>query len=487
MEQNSESSLDDQINSIVVGRGVKLRMGEPIDGLSSQSKKPERASASFDNSGAQTEVKELGSDELLHESEEADLDLLESKKTKNPRKKLFGEKTNTAKKQIPKKNYITASLVVLALLGFAGVQLTRAPKQEVASDLTDLKAKASPLPGGQQATEPQPRNEVSGDVLQRALADSDLSGEGSMGTHLPAQLTAPPPDQGPLPAGQVSQVVIPAAPTIASAGQTNPVVMPKAQVQGNASVADQPKPTDKHSSSMDISLGGDSATSADLAQLKTSPAVSTNGPSPQLAKPLQEVRTEAAKPEAKPQQKTEALPESKQNPEPQAALQPAATGTALKLNKAVPVVAEVASAQSAKAVVKSEKKKPEATVRVAESPREKPKAKQQKDINIDDEASGFALPIREVHANGRPVAQLQKPSSSDALPIKFAEPRSRSKEPQGVEVVHVEPGFALITNPASQLPMRVKVGESLPNGATVRSIDPVKGVINTNHGTYGMR
>ena len=136
---------------------------------------------------------------------------------------------------------------------------------------------------------------------------------------------------------------------------------------------------------------------------------------------------------------------------------------------------------------KSEKKKPEATVRVAESPREKPKAKQQKDINIDDEASGFALPIREVHANGRPVAQLQKPSSSDALPIKFAEPRSRSKEPQGVEVVHVEPGFALITNPASQLPMRVKVGESLPNGATVRSIDPVKGVINTNHGTYGMR
>ena len=30
MEQNSESSLDDQINSIVVGRGVKLRMGEPI-------------------------------------------------------------------------------------------------------------------------------------------------------------------------------------------------------------------------------------------------------------------------------------------------------------------------------------------------------------------------------------------------------------------------------------------------------------------------
>ena len=65
MEQNSESSQDDQINSIVVGRGVKLRMGEPIDGLSSKSSKPVTASAPFEQSDAQTEVKETESEEDL--------------------------------------------------------------------------------------------------------------------------------------------------------------------------------------------------------------------------------------------------------------------------------------------------------------------------------------------------------------------------------------------------------------------------------------
>ena len=494
MEQNSESSQDDQINSIVVGRGVKLRMGEPIDGLSSKSSKPVTASAPFDQSDAQTEVKETESEEDLQASADTDtdadadadaeLDLLETQKPKKASKKLLEKKAKTGKKQIPKKNLIAASLVVLAIVGFGAVQLTRSPKTEVASDLSDLAAKAPRSQGG---SDNQQRTDVPGDVLQRALADSDLSGEGSSGTRLPAQLTTPPPDQGPLPSGQVSPIVVPAPATMGNTGQANPVVMPRAQAQANSNIAEQAKPTDKHNSAMDIGLGGDSATSADLAQLKNTPAASTAGPSSQLSKPLQEIRPESGKQEVKPQQKQEGQPESKQNLEPQAALKPAAGSSALKLNKAAPTVAEVPAAQPVKPVVKAEKKKPEVSVRVAESAREKPKAKAQKDNNMDDEASGFALPIREVHANGRPVAQAQKSSSSDSLPIKFAEPRARTKESQGVEVVHVESGFALITNPASQLPMRIKVGESLPNGATVKSIDPAKGVINTNNGTYGMR
>ena len=484
MEQNSESSQDDQINSIVVGRGVKLRMGEPIDGLSSQSTKPVTASAPFEQSDAQTEVKETESEEDLQASADADLDFLATQKPKKASKKLLEKKAKTGKKQIPKKNLIAASLVVLAIVGFGAVQLTRSPKTEVASDLSDLAAKAPRSQGG---SDNQQRTDVPGDVLQRALADSDLSGEGSSGTRLPAQLTTPPPDQGPLPSGQVSPIVVPAPATMGNTGQANPVVMPRAQAQANSNIAEQAKPTDKHNSAMDIGLGGDSATSADLAQLKNTPAASTAGPSSQLSKPLQEIRPESGKQEVKPQQKQEGQPESKQNLEPQAALKPAAGSSALKLNKAAPTVAEVPAAQPVKPVVKAEKKKPEVSVRVAESAREKPKAKAQKDNNMDDEASGFALPIREVHANGRPVAQAQKSSSSDSLPIKFAEPRARTKESQGVEVVHVESGFALITNPASQLPMRIKVGESLPNGATVRSIDPAKGVINTNNGTYGMR
>ena len=410
---------------------------------------------------------------------------------KKASKKLLEKKAKTGKKQIPKKNLIAASLVVLAIIGFSAVQLTRSPKTEVASDLSDLATKAPRLQGGQQVgADNQQRTDVPGDVLQRALADSDLSGEGSSGTRLPAQLTTPPPDQGPLPSGQVSPIVVPAPATVGNTGQANQVVMPRAQAQAqaNSNIAEQAKPTDKHNSAMDIGLGGDSTTSADLAQLKNTPAESTAGPSSQLSKPLQEIRPEAGKQEVKPLQKQEGQPDSKQNLEPQAALKPAAGSSALKLNKAALAVAEVPAAQHVKPVVKADKKKPEVSVRVTESAREKPKAKAQKDNNnMDDEASGFALPIREVHANGRPVAQAQKSHSSDSLPIKFAEPRARAKESQGVEVVHVESGFALITNPASQLPMRIKVGESLPNGATVRSIDPAKGVINTNHGTYGMR
>ncbi len=55
------------------------------------------------------------------------------------------------------------------------------------------------------------------------------------------------------------------------------------------------------------------------------------------------------------------------------------------------------------------------------------------------------------------------------------------------DVMHVDVGYGVVTNPTTQLPIRVKVGDALPNGAVVSGFDPVKGLINTSRGSYGMK
>lgn len=131
-----------------------------------------------------------------------------------------------------------------------------------------------------------------------------------------------------------------------------------------------------------------------------------------------------------------------------------------------------------KPITKAEQKKPA------------PRAQQAQKVKRSDleDLSGFALPIRELLPNGKPVHQVsEKPAArtSSVDESRLVQPRDSGSK-QRVEVVHVETGFALVTNPNTQLPMRVLRGQQLPNGATVTGIDSKNGLIHTNRGVYGM-
>lgn len=144
-----------------------------------------------------------------------------------------------------------------------------------------------------------------------------------------------------------------------------------------------------------------------------------------------------------------------------------------------------------------ERKKPAAVEeqkKQADPPKQKTSATAKPSKRDDDEFVGFALPIREVYANGRavaPVAKSSTPAQTAVAPEKLAKPidvRAGTGKPVAavVEVVHVERNFALVTNPATQLPMRVSVGDKLPNGATVTGFSADTSTISTSRGPIGI-
>ncbi|QXW20174.1 hypothetical protein KXJ72_17895 (plasmid) [Comamonas aquatica] len=170
------------------------------------------------------------------------------------------------------------------------------------------------------------------------------------------------------------------------------------------------------------------------------------------------------KPEVKPEPKPEVKPEPKPKPKPKP--KPAEKPELKPAPKSVTKIATKNEQVKSSSRVESKKVNPS---------------------RLED-LSGFALPIRELLPNGKPVQTItSKPdfSRSGSDDQRLATPRDAGGG-QRVEVVHVGEDFALVTNPKTQLPMRVSLGQQLPNGATVISLDGKTGHINTNRGKYGM-
>lgn len=95
--------------------------------------------------------------------------------------------------------------------------------------------------------------------------------------------------------------------------------------------------------------------------------------------------------------------------------------------------------------------------------REQPRARRQID-SIDD---GFAKPIRERQVG---VASLPEAAATS----------------QRVEVLDITRNAIIVTNPRTKLPVMVGVGDRLPNGAVLTSVNPAGGTANTSAGQLRM-
>jgi len=95
--------------------------------------------------------------------------------------------------------------------------------------------------------------------------------------------------------------------------------------------------------------------------------------------------------------------------------------------------------------------------------REQPKARRLSDTSDE----GFAKPIRERQVGG---------SSSQDGPAPT----------QRVEVLDITRNAIIVTNPRTRLPVMVGVGDRLPNGAVLTSVNPAGGTANTSAGQLRM-
>lgn len=106
----------------------------------------------------------------------------------------------------------------------------------------------------------------------------------------------------------------------------------------------------------------------------------------------------------------------------------------------------------------------------AEAPLDRPleqpeQTRQRKLSEANDE--GFAKPIRERQVGG--IARQEVPAQT-----------------QRVEVLDITRNAVIVTNPRTKLPVMVGVGDRLPNGAVLTSVNPAGGTANTSAGQLRM-
>ncbi|MEQ6436300.1 hypothetical protein V8Z74_14900 [Comamonas sp. w2-DMI] len=480
MDHIEEVTQEEKINGVVVGRRLSVELGTPVD-----EREALHAPATtkkdiwgFAKRGAKTHTP-------IPDAADAGVAGLG----------LMGERdegrANSARKPPSRtKKYLLPTVCgVTALLLVIGTQLkTKVDAPSVSTDIAQLapatptSSKASAMPD---MLAPEPSSKV--------VPDSVLGRVTSTGTGMPLesleQVTA-----GTLPkalAGQPPAMPGPAGSVAvnAASAKAEPTTKPQVPQQPSTPLAAPQLPSqsttlDKHSSSMDIPLTSDSVTSADIASLKQS-AVPSTAPSSKLAKPLEEARVTEDKAEAKSASKPEAKVSAKD------AVQSIAESPKVAIAAKKPDVVKSSDPKQV-SVAKVERPRGEAKPRQQEFNQDRTKAKTAKNEREDADTAGFALPIREVHANGRPVSPaVPTTTPAEKAPIRYAEPRQNASRDNGrssgtVEVVHVESAYALVTNPNTQLPMRVVIGGTLPNGAVVDGLDAARGIIKTNRGSYGM-
>ena len=507
MPTEEVQSQEDQINSAVVGRGVRLDMGEPVEALQPtpvaeparvQEPEPEPVYASQAKTSPEPQITSRSKpviEEMGLMGEAVDSSSKQGRRWAKPAAEdidLMGDASKTSghkgkKKPLTKGQKIGAGVALLALCLVAASNFL--PKDGA------VPAQQAQTEAGPDGAAPMPKEATQGVMVEVSAEDAELlkaaklqkardaagavqriDGGGPLPSELgnvPARMQEP---MTPLGAGVVAPTPAPAATYVAE-------VKPGAKMPGTAQVTNiQPeapsKPADRNSASMDIPLTQNQNIPSDIAELREiSDRANMAPPLAKLAAPLEESKA-APKPEVKPDPKPVAPEVLKK--------QPAATAPVAKVEPAAQKKTdpEPLKKVEVKAPEKVEKPKPVKPVRVAEEPR---RAKPVRVESDEDLASGFALPIREVHANGRPVSQA-RPSAQEPAKVTFAEPKQSAKMSRTTpEVMHVDVGYGLVTNPSTQLPIRVKVGDSLPNGAVVSGFDPVKGLINTNRGSYGMK
>lgn len=96
--------------------------------------------------------------------------------------------------------------------------------------------------------------------------------------------------------------------------------------------------------------------------------------------------------------------------------------------------------------------------------REQPKARRLSETSDD----GFAKPIRERQIGGTSIQE--GPANST----------------QRVEVLDITRNAVIVTNPRTKLPVMIGVGDRLPNGAVLTSVNPAGGTANTSAGQLRM-
>lgn len=500
-------SQEDQINVAVVGRGVRLDMGEPVEAVEPapvaepvrvQEADPEpmhapKGTISPEPQATSQSMPVIEGMELMGEA----VDPPSKQERRGPKPvaediDLMGDASEPSgkkgkKKPLTKGQKIAAGAALLALFMVAASNFIpkdgAVPAQQAQAE-TSLDG-AAPMPKEASQTIMMELSPEDAELLKAAKLQKARDAAGALqlidgGGPLPLELAnVPERKQAALEQVGAGGGVPPAPSAPPYVGEVKPgAKMPVTTQVTNVQPEAPSRPADRNSATMDIPLTQSQNIPSDIAGLReVSERANMAPPISKLAAPLEESKV-AAKPEVKQEPKPAAPDVLKKKP---AATAPVAKVEAIVQKK---TETEPLKKVEVKTSEKVEKLKPVKPVTVAEDPR---RAKTVRLESDEDLSSGYALPIREVHANGRPVAQ-SRPSTQEAVKTTFAEPKQSAKMTRSTpEVMHVDVGYGLVTNPSTQLPIRVKVGDALPNGAVVSGFDPVKGLINTNRGSYGMK
>lgn len=489
MEPTSQPNQEDQINAAVVGRGVRLHMGKRIDGLNTAGMDSRgkivppsavvpppviepMSSSTHDSEPVKRDLDAQAGDPLDFGSEGVglmeDAVLISTMKQKRVRKTSLRPLNQNVKLAI-------GGIALLAAGYFGGELLNQGSEQQRISHPTTAGVESV------DAAAPMPIDPISPSVDAVTAVDATEQR-----------------NDGPLPAGlamPASEAITMPSITQGAASSPKPSKVDGAKPQPDKSPASTTA-VDKQNAAMNVPLGDGSDESSDISQLKEiADIASKQPPSARLAKPLEE--TKVAPAAMVPSQSLEkATSDDKRNEakhlQPEGTVNAAAAKVSVGNEKSQSKASD-ANVESKPAVkqaqVKPETKKLEnKQTKKSVEPKNSVKTQKPSQFGDDDLGSGFALPIREVYANGKPVTRAATPERTSATQLKLAEPRATTKQGKSTpDVMHVDVGYAVVANPASQLPMRVNVGDVLTNGAVVSGFDPVKGTIQTNRGSYGMK
>lgn len=508
MATEEVQSQEHQINAAVVGRGVRLELGEPLDETAEpvHKRKPLFEREALGVPPIYQHVRDRNEEmarPLIQEVDQADDPTSAGAPKQNRRKAtvepediaMMEESPKTKRKKESKKP-LTKGQKLLAGAGLIGVCIIAAsnliPKdgtsQAPQAQTAPVPQTAAPMPS-EPATlmmqlTPDEMELLKAARLQKTKESSDAARAANNDGPLPAELSS-------VPVGESDPLASFVDGTIAS---TAPVVKPSMRVakpgaeMPSAAPAPKPQPeskpklVDKNTATMDVPLTQDPGIPSDIAELREVAERSKNAPPvAKLAAPLEESKasTKSAKIEAKQEPSLDSKTPAAD------LLQKQPTAAVVSVKPEAPSSKKM-EAEPAKKVAVKQVEKPK-SIKPAKVQNDQPRAKSRTEESEEDFASGYALPIREIHANGRPVVQT-KPVTREPTKTTLAEPKPSSRVTRSApEIMHVDVAYGLVTNPTTQLPIRVKVGDVLPNGAVVSGFDPVKGVINTSRGSYGMK
>jgi len=173
-----------------------------------------------------------------------------------------------------------------------------------------------------------------------------------------------------------------------------------------------------------------------------------------------------------------------------AAVTPEPVGVAVRAEVAHVEAGHAAPAPTPKRVAEEKQRPPPPAVIIDEAPAPTPKQAAPQPARAPAPAAAASKPAPAASKAASPAAAPAqvKASAASAQVVLTPAPAAKPAMPRGTGLVTITPDgkVAVFSNPKTRMPEQYKLGDTLPNGETVRAIQPKEGKVITNAKEYNL-